>query len=64
MADENEEKAKANDLREKAQRAAECVAGVLVEAQKVGMEVTIGQIGIDNFGRMMPVQVTIKKVLA
>ena len=64
MADENEEKAKANELKEKALRAAEQVAVILAEAQKHGMEVSIGAISIDTFGRMMPVHIQVKRSLA
>jgi hypothetical protein len=41
---ESEEKAKANELKERALAAAEQIAGVLAEGQKYGLEVTIGQI--------------------
>lgn len=64
MSDETEEKAKANEIKEKALRAVEQMAGVLAEAQRAGMEVSIGQIGVDAFGRMMPIHIQVKRVLA
>lgn len=63
MMEASDEKAKAHELREKALAAALMLADVVADGQKHGMVVNVGQISVDQWGRPVPVMISVHKVL-
>ena len=55
---------KARQYRSRMLDAVERVQQVMADAQAEGMVITVGPFGVDQFGRPLPVQVSVQKVLA
>lgn len=55
---------KAAELMQRTRDGVERIQAVLADAQKAGMVINIGGIGIDQWGRPVPSQISIHKVLA